>query len=404
MCIVRWPVAMVCVMLALPVGALQLIANSDLCSDLRRSEVACVGVVTRVEPVDRAVVYYAGQFQPQDHELTTTWRSARLTIAVERVLKGQLPGEAVTVWFGTKKDVAQTGWGSSAPRPVAAVGARQLFFLRHGPTAEDGWQSMLPNAATPTTVDLGAVPPEIADAAETPLRRAMALLLEVGRTGEPTRAAAGLRKLGEVGWLLHRSAATASAEVRFARRELAEPEPDLEDYVARYILPGLAAMRISQPNLSTDLILVAGQLQDPSVFDALVGLARQAPPGMSAALPIIRAYGHPRSLGPLLALLAGDRADLREAAADALRNMSDKRAVPALLDSLTPDTEATWMSCMALSQLLREPGVGAMQAFAAERPRWLSFWRDWAAKHQDEIAKLRREADELLKPAAAPNP
>lgn len=219
----------------------------------------------------------------------------------------------------------------------------------------------------------------------TPLRRVLLYLAAALTSEEMGIQRACLYRLSQAGGLLY----TPYRGDSMLRQSLGERSRAFEEFVKIRILPAVMALVDAPDESLRDLAFTtAAALQNEEAIPQMVQLTRRK---NSIAIYRIGLFRAPSGVKFLIPILQ-DEPGLRDMAALALRGIGDRHALPFLLEHLDDPDPESYSIFAALYVITREKGWPSKEKFLEQRPHYVSFWKNWAAQHAEELTRLRREA------------
>lgn len=371
--------------------------NPELPALVQEADAICIGRITHIQDLGPTQVDL-GYRNSYTNELSpTNATNAVAEVAVQSTLKGKISQKSIEVAF--YKNVHQ-GENPTFFTELAAGEMDMIFLMATG----DGARFSLaqPNTAGKSKIVLGDAKIGPIPATTPPLRAVLLALTDALVSGSKPVKMDCLDRLGTAGFLLYAKANVYVDEAAVARRSaLGEPliadgvSSSLEEFTRIRVLPAvLRLVTDKDADLRDQAVLAAGSLQDVSVIPALAKLAdKQYKPGeQGMAASVFDEYRNPAATRALVGVLGDTNPNVRSEAADALRNLADPVAMPSLLEHLDdPDPGARYNIVAALFTATKTPSFPGPDHFHDEEDKYITFWKKWAADHQDKVAALREQ-------------
>ena len=371
--------------------------NPELPVLVQDADAICIGRITQIEDLGPTQVDLGHWNSVTNKPVPSNAMEAVAEVAVRTVLKGKITQKSITVSF--YKNVHQ-GRDQTFFTELAA-GETDIIFLK---TAQDGAHFSLfePNSAGKSKIALGDAKIGLIPAAAPPLRAALLTLVDALGSGSKPVKMECLDRIGSASYLLYVRAGVYVDKTAVAdRSNLGEPlladspSTSLEAFIQAKALPAVLKLTAdSDADLRDQAILAAGNLQDVEVIPALAKLAdKQYQPGaLGMGAEIFSRYHNPNATRALVGVLSDSNPNVRSQAAAALRNLADPVAVPFLLEHMDdPDPDAKYYIVTALYTATNTPSYPGDEHFHNQEDKYVSFWKKWAAEHQDKVAALREQ-------------
>ncbi len=381
-----------------PAGA-GTVPNGRIHSAIPQSDLICVGTVKSVGELGQGLFASGTGY-------TTEAQVESAEVSVEAVLSGSLSATHLHFLYPAPPSPPRMS-SNYLHYPQVVAGERAIFFLSRQPAQQDGSGSFVlysPFALPAPLVPIGNASLEGVLAPATPLRRIILTLVRALEVPDSAIRSECLQRLGEVGYLLDVKPRRYSDEYGVKDRlVLGEPispppsaAPDLEGFVQSRVLPAVLKQTMnSDAEVREQAIFALGRLQDVEMIPMLAKIAdTQDKPGETgeAASILIFFYRNPAATRPLVGVLGDSNPNVRSQAAAALRELADPVAVPFLLEHLDdPDPDTRYYIVTALYAATDTPEHPDMALFQAKEDKYASFWKKWAAEHQDKVAALREQ-------------
>lgn len=364
--------------------------DPELPNLVQRASTVCIGRVTRIEDIGPAQVNLGYRDSITNQPAPTAATNAVAEVSVQTVLKGKIRSKSITVAF--YKNVHQ----GSTPTffTELAVGETDVLFLE---TTGDETRFILsqPNTNGKSKINIGTAALKT-PAEATPLRNVLSALANALADNSKAARLDCLQQIGSIGFVLNLKPGDPNYSVVIdLMKSLNEPgAPELKSFVNSRILPPvLKLMTDADAEVRQQAVYTAGRLQDVDVLPTLGEMAnKEAETGMGSAAMIVGEYKAPEAVRPLVRLLESKNDDVRHEAAVALRNIADPLAVPFLLEHLDdPNPWARYYIVTALYTAIDPSQCPGPVLFHDDEDKHVSFWKKWAADHQDKVAALREQ-------------
>ncbi len=362
-------------MLATPSGSIP-VALRPLPDLVQWAPAICVGAVTSVSPwPGKGESSFGGS-----HGAAAVYTlSANFTI--EKQIKGSALPKRIRIEF--PKRAPGPGVDEVEYTDLRA-GERVMVFLDSGP-GSDVRNLFEPASYRGPKIPLGSTTEAHLNPANTPLRRVLSYLVG-GLAGDAQVKLACLRRIAEIGPLLHGGANTAERQLRSYLHEGA----DLEELVNDQIAPAVLKLRADRdPEVRVQALVTAGALQMPAAILPLCAEMAERPQPEIAA--VLSQYRNRLALTQLISALDSRNADIREAAAHSLRVLGDRASVPFLVLNLDdPDPGVRYMVVTALDASTGNAFYPSIPAYKEREEEYLGRWKRWAQEHAAELERERR--------------
>ena len=362
----------------------------------------CVGRVTHIEDLGPTQVDLGYTVGGTNLPAPAAARSMIAEVAVQSVLKGKISPKTITVAFYKNVHLASKP-SSPAPFTELAVGETDILFLKTTDSAVSFTLSQ-PSSYGKSKITIGdaKIGPILVTAP--PLRAVLLVLVDALGSGSKPVKVECLDRIGSTGYLLYAKAGVWVDKGAVNRRTalgeslLADnPSSSLEAFIRAKIFPAVLKLTTDKDaDVRDQAVLAAGRLQDVDVIPALAKLAnRQSQPGfvgVGMAADIFSQYRNPDATRALVGVLGDTNPNVRSQAAESLRESADPVAVPFLLEHLDdPDHDARYYIVTALYTATDTPEYPGTVLFHDDEDKYVTFWKKWAADHQDKVAALREQ-------------
>jgi len=396
-----------CGLLSYPISALaQFDGNPEVPVLIQNADVVCVAKIVAVTQ-GTPVKFEANHRGP----VFIDAQSAVAVVAVQSVLKGKISPKSIEVAFFKNAPHDFSNPMNPSPFTELAAGETDILFLKTTDN-EAHFTLSQPSSYGKSKITIGDAKTGSIPATTPPLRAVLLVLADALVSGSKPVKMECLNRIGSAGYLLYAKADVWVDKGAVARRAalgeplLADgPSTSLEAFVRAKILPAVLKLTTdSDADVRDQAMLAAGRLQDVDVIPALAKLAnRQSHPGYAAI--IFSQYRNPEATRALAGVLGDPNPNVRSQAAESLRESADPVAVPALLEHLDdPDPDARYYIVTALYTATNTPEYPGTVLFHAEEDKYVSFWKKWAAEHQDKVAALREQFLAPLPSRTTPSP
>jgi len=363
---------------------------------VQKADVICIAKIVAIKQVT-PTKFEANHGGPNGPPVLIDAQSAVAEVTVQSVLKGKISPRSIEVAFF--KNVL-SGFNPS-PFTELAAGETDILFLK---TTDDGAHFTLsqPSSYGKSKITIGDAKIGPISATTPPLRAVLLALTDALISGSKPVKMDCLDRLGTAGFLLYAKAGVyvdqAAVAVRAALGEplMADSPPSsLEAFIRAAVLPTVLKLTAdSDADVRDQAVLAAGNLQDVSVIPTLAKLAnKQYKPGeQGMAAGVFGQYRNPAATRALVGVLGDTNPNVRSQAAAALRESGDPVALPSLLEHLDdPDPRARYNIVAALFTATKTPSYPGPDHFHDEEDKYVTFWKKWAAEHQDKVAALREQ-------------
>jgi len=362
-----------------------LVQNADTICVVR------VAAITNIVPTQFEAVHHGRNGLP----VFIDAQSAVAEAVVQNVLSGNISQKSIQIAFF--KNVRH-GF-NPAPFTELAAGETDIVFLK---ATTDGTRFAL---SQPTShgksnitigdTKIGPLPPNTS-----PLRAVLLALVDGVDSGSKAVKLECLNRIGSVGYLLNVKTGVYEDEGAVAvRAKLGEPliavnaSLSLEQFVNDQVLPSVLKLTTDKDNeLREYAIFTAAHLQDVTIIPALVQIAdaNDKLGEFGEAASALGQYRTPEAARPLILIMNNSNAHVRYSAINALRELNDPLALPFLLEKLDDKaSEVKDIAIQALFTITGEVGSHLPPGDADSlQARELTFWKKWAAEHQDKIKAL----------------
>ncbi len=373
--------------------------NPDLPFLTQEADVICIGRISSIK-TSTSVKLDVGYRGRDGGPYLVDAQSAVATVEVENVLKGKLDQATIQVVF--YKNVHSRE--NPSPFTELISGEHEVLFLVSAGN-KTTFNLVIPASYGRSKISIGEAK-TISSPNLSSMRAVLSAIVERLPYSSQSQREDCIQRLGSAGYLLYVKPGVYADEYGLKRR-LALGEPiltpqslptSLEQFVRDHILPKVFNLTTDKDSdIRKTATVTAGRLQDPAVVPDLAHIAVEdyVPGELGFAADTIGEYRNPDAAIPLIRILKSSSADVRQQASFSLGQLHDPLALPFLIERL--DDSSPKVVSAASESLFEITGQVGSQLPPGDaqslQAREVTFWKKWAAEHQDRIKALRAQFD-----------